>query len=171
VGAEQDQLYREAAAQFGAALERLARAYEADAGPREDLLQDIHLQVWRSLGGFDGRCSLRTWVYRVAHNVGASHVARDRRRPRTFLDLEALEAMPASDDPEAEAGERHALERLTALIQALKPLDRQVMLLWLEGLDLAGIADVSGLTANAVGVKVHRIKGALARQFEGGVHA
>ena len=104
----------------------------------------------------------------MAHNVGASHVAKDRRRPRTFADLEALEAVPAADDPEAEAGERHALARLTALIQALKPLDRQVMLLWLEGLDLAAIAEISGLTANAVGVKVHRIKAVLAKSFERG---
>jgi RNA polymerase sigma-70 factor, ECF subfamily len=77
--ASQDNLYKEAADQYGSVLERLARAYEADAEKRRDLLQDIHFQLWRSFQRFDARCSVRTWVYRVAHNVAASHVIRERR--------------------------------------------------------------------------------------------
>ena len=72
-------VYEEAAEQYGSALERLARAYEADAEARRDLLQDIHLQLWRSFEKFDERCSLRTWVYRVAHNVATGHVVRQRK--------------------------------------------------------------------------------------------
>jgi len=66
----------------GAALSRLARAYEAEPEKRADLLQEIHVALWRSLGGFNGSCSLRTWVFRIAHNVAASHVLRERRRNR-----------------------------------------------------------------------------------------
>lgn len=163
--ARRDGLYREAIDAHGAALERLARAYEADVERRRDLVQDIHLEVWRSFGGFDGRCSMRTWVYRVAHNVGASHVARDKRRIRTWVGLEDLAEAPDADNPEATAGERHALARLTALIAGLKPIDRQVMLLYLEDLDAAAIAEISGLSPGAVAVKIHRIKGVLARRF------
>ncbi len=75
----QEDLYHQAADSFGAALERLARAYEADPDKRRDLMQEIHLALWRSFDGFAGRCSLRTWVYRVAHNTAASHVIRQRR--------------------------------------------------------------------------------------------
>ena len=75
----QDELYREATRAHGAAQERLARAYQADADKRQDLLQEIHLALWRSFARFDGRCSARTWLYRVAHNVAASHVLEDRR--------------------------------------------------------------------------------------------
>src|SRR5262245_30630873 len=57
-------MYEQAAATYGAALERLARAYEPDADRRRDL-QELHLALWRSFAGFDGRCSLRTWVYRI----------------------------------------------------------------------------------------------------------
>ena len=70
----QDQRYDAAAAEFGAAIERLARGYEANPEARRDLVQDIHIALWRSLAGFDGRCALRTWVYRVAHNTAVSHV-------------------------------------------------------------------------------------------------
>ena len=64
-----DDLYHETISQFGPALARLAAAYEADPGHREDLLQDIHLALWRSLASFGRQCALRTWVYRVAHNT------------------------------------------------------------------------------------------------------
>ncbi len=50
-------LYDEAVASFGPALERLAASYEFDRTKREDLLQEIHLNVWRSFASFDGRCS------------------------------------------------------------------------------------------------------------------
>lgn len=166
-GATQDRLYAEAAAAFGPALERLAGAYEADPERRRDLVQDIHLEVWKSFAGFDGRCSQRTWVFRVAHNVGASHVAKDRRRVRALGTLEDIDVADP-DNPEQTAGERHALSRLTAMIHGLNPLDRQVMLLWLEDLDAAAIAEISGLSANAAGVKIHRIKALLARRFNQG---
>jgi D-alanyl-D-alanine-carboxypeptidase/D-alanyl-D-alanine-endopeptidase len=58
--------YEEATATYGPALERLARAYEPNPELRRDLLQEIHIALWRSLASFDGRCSLRTWIYRVA---------------------------------------------------------------------------------------------------------
>lgn len=62
----QDSLYKQAADTFGRPLEGLARAYELNPDARRDLLQEIHLNLWRSFAHFDQRCSLRTWVYRVA---------------------------------------------------------------------------------------------------------
>src|SRR5688572_12864925 len=70
----QEQQYADAAAAFGPALERLARAYKRD--PDNDLLREIHVALWRSLARFDGRCSLLTWVYRVAHNTATLKVIR-----------------------------------------------------------------------------------------------
>src|SRR5580704_9512672 len=110
-GGSQDERYSSAAAEYGPALERLARAYEADPDRRRDLLQEIHLALWRSFAGFNGRCSLRTWVYRVAHNAAASHVLRERRtRAQVLVSVEELEAMPDPSAPEAAAGQRQALD-------------------------------------------------------------
>lgn len=166
----QDELYRQAAAAHRAVFERWARAYEADLDLRRDLLQEIHLAVWRSLAKFENRCALRTWVYRVAHNVATSHVLKQARRGGArWLTLEQI-ADPADPGatPEAEAGERQALARLTALIQTLNPSDRQVMLLYLEDLDGAEISQITGLSVGAVAVKVHRLKSALVRRIQGG---
>jgi RNA polymerase sigma-70 factor (ECF subfamily) len=169
VDSPQDAQYREAAAQYGAALERLARAYEADADRRNDLLQEIHLALWRSFAGWNALCSLRTWVYRVAHNAATSHVLRERRsRAHVLVTVEELEAMPDPVAPEAAAGERHSMERLLALVQGLKPLDRQVILSYLEGLDAEAISEITGISAGNVATKVHRIKNVLTRRFHQG---
>lgn len=96
----QDELYREAAATHAVALERLARAYEADADKRRDLVQEIHIALWRSFAGFNGTCSMRTWVYRVAHNTATSHVLRERRRSHSMVSLEEIENMADQDNRE-----------------------------------------------------------------------
>jgi RNA polymerase sigma-70 factor (ECF subfamily) len=167
---EQDRRYLEAAAEFGPALDRLARGYEADADLRRDLRQDIHTELWRSLARFDGRCSLRTWVYRVAHNTAASHVLKHKGK-RSFVGLDELETAAAEDDPEQEVLERDARQRLLALIQTLKASDRQLTLLYLEDLDAAAIGEITGLSSGAIAVKIHRIKAALAERLQrGGNH-
>lgn len=169
-GSQQDELYRAAAAEHRGVLERWARAYEADPDQRRDLLQDIHLALWRSLASFDGRCALRTWVYRVAHNVATSHVLkRMRLRLNRLTTLDAIaEAADPADSPEAAVSERQAMARLMALIHALKPADRQVMLLYLEDLTAAEISEITGVSPGAVAVKIHRLKTILARRIQGG---
>jgi RNA polymerase sigma-70 factor, ECF subfamily len=164
---EQDRQYLEAVAAFGPALERLAQGYEADSDLRRDLRQEIHAALWRSLPKFNGRCSLRTWVYRVAHNTAASHVLKHRSK-HVFVGLEELEWASSDDDPERSALEHDAKQRLLRLVQELKPADRQLTLLYLEDLDIASIGEVTGLSSTAVAVKIHRIKAVLARRFQQG---
>jgi RNA polymerase sigma-70 factor (ECF subfamily) len=70
---------------------------------------------------------------------------------------------------EEAAGHRDAIHRLYELIEQLKPLDRQVMVAYLEGMDAASTAEITGLSAGNVATKIHRIKQVLARRFrEGG---
>ena len=155
---------------FGAALERLARAYEADAERRRDLGQEIHLALWRSFAGWNGHCSMRTWVYRVAHNAATTYVIREKRViAEKLVSLEELEELPGRGAESADRQE--ALGRLTGLIQSLKTVDRQVILSYLEGMDAASIGEITGLSPGNVATKIHRIKNVLARRFqEGGRH-
>ena len=160
-----DELYSAAVAEFGPALDRLTRAYEAEADARGDLLQEIHIQLWRSFRQFDGRCSVRTWVYRVAHNVAIRHVMRQRRVQKNLVSLEEAGDAGAFEPDLSRAS---ALERLSALIQHLKPLDRQIIVLYLEGVDAATTGEVTGLSPANVAMKIHRIKNILKRWFEEG---
>jgi RNA polymerase sigma-70 factor (ECF subfamily) len=169
VALQRDNLFEEALAAYGAAIKRLTCAYEADPEIRRDLLQEIHIALWRSLAGFDNRCSLRTWVYRVAHNTASSHVTRQLSiKKRELVALEELENLQDRADGEDAVGRRYSLNRLLGLVQKLEPLDRQVMLAYLEGMDAVATAEITGLSARNVATKIHRIKGILARRFQEG---
>jgi len=169
VRCNQDALYEEAAAEYGPALERLAHAYEAEPETRRDLLQEIHIAVWRSFASFDGRCSRRTWIYRIAHNVATSHVIKQRRaKGQGLIGLEEMETLPDTRSGHETADRNQDLARLMEFIQRLKPLDRQVILSYLEGLDAASIGEITGLSARYVSTKIYRIKEVLARRFNPG---
>ena len=163
--ATEDTLYRDAAAQYGPAIERLAGAYEADPDKRRDLSQDIHFQLWRSFQRYDARCSLRTWIYRVAHHVAVSYVMRERRNFSALVSLEELELLPDPSAGHLNANRSLNLERLSALIQQLKPLDRQVIVSYLEDMDAVSIAEITGLSAGSVAMRIHRIKNILTTRF------
>ena len=165
-GTGQDALYQEATRRHGRDIARFVAGYERDPPRRQELLQEVHLALWQSLAAFRGQCSLRTWVYRIAHNTGASHIQRDRRvADRYPLDLEDAAAVAGGDDGIGSAERRIDLERVYALIHRLGPIDREVMLLYLEDLDAAGIGEITGLSAGNVATKVHRIKKLLAARL------
>jgi RNA polymerase sigma-70 factor (ECF subfamily) len=160
-----DELYRIAIQDSGRALDRLAAGYEADPDKRHDLRQEIHLQLWKSLEVFDGRCSLKTWTFRVAHNTAVSYVNRERRRNARLVSLEEIERTAPSHDREPDIDRHRLLEQLSQLILQLKPLDRQIMISYLEEMDNASIADITGLSPGNVAMKIHRIKNLISRRF------
>jgi RNA polymerase sigma-70 factor (ECF subfamily) len=164
--------YEEVAREFAAPLERLVRGYEADAERQRDLLQEIHVAIWRGLPSFDGRASLRTWLYRVAHNVAVSHVIRGHRlRLEKAIPIEGLEEAAVAADATGVVEQRDAVARLAALVRRLRPADRQLILLYLEGFDHGEIATIAGISPENAATKVHRIKRALAGAFQkGGSH-
>jgi RNA polymerase sigma-70 factor (ECF subfamily) len=151
----------------GAALRRVAAAYEADPARREDLFQDICLAIWQALPRFRGESSERTFVFRIAHNRGLTH--RGRRKPPLASTAELEEAEIVADPrpgPEAAMWEGQRRERLRAAVLAL-PLDpRQVISLRLEGLSTKEIADVLGITENNAAVRLTRARRALRQVLE-----
>ena len=167
--AGRDALFERIAAEYAAPVARLARAHEADPSLRQDLLQEIHLALWRSLPSFAGRCSLRTWVYRVAHNVAASHVLRQRRRfDRHLVDLDEVEIPTDGPEVGASVDDARMLARIHDLVQRLRPTDREVFVLYLEGLSVDDIAEIAGLSHTNTGTKIHRIKRLLSERLATG---
>lgn len=162
---EQSELYTTAVADWGRMLDRLAAGYEADADKRRDLRQEIHLQLWRSFEAFDGRCSLKTWTLRVAHNTAASYVIRERRVNAELVSFEEIERTLESVEHVRDIDRDRALRDVQRVILKLKPLDRQIIISYLEGLDAASIAEITGLTPANIGMKIHRIKKILAQSI------
>lgn len=162
----QERAYLAAADRYGAMIERLSRGYEADPELRRDLVQDIHAALWRSFAIFEGQCSEKSWVYRIAHNVAVTHMITGRRTRRLRLvGLDEIDTLPGDDDPERATGQRSLTDRLVAAIHRLKPADRQVMLLYLEDLTAGEIGEVTGLSPGAVAVRIHRLKALLAEPY------
>jgi len=104
--------------------------------------------------------------------VAASYVIRERRILSRLVTLEELETLPDKATGPESAHQRLNLDRLSALIQRLKPLDRQVIVCYLEDMDAASIGEVTGLSPGNVAIRIHRTRNVLAKWFhEGNINA
>lgn len=158
VEARFDRLLKE----HGPALSRLAFGYEKLAAAREELMQEIGLAIWQALPRFRGECSERTFVFRIAHNRGLTHAVR--RRP-AHEPLESLtgerEPVDPCPMPDEHASRVQRRDWLRAAIRRLTPLHREVIMLRLEELSTAEIAEILGITENNVAVRLSRARQAL----------
>ncbi|KZC19258.1 MULTISPECIES: RNA polymerase sigma factor [Rhodanobacter] len=143
---------------------KVAGLYSRSAADRDDLVQEISAQLWRSFGGYDeGRAKFSTWLYRIALNVAISQARRwpeaDRMEP---LDTHHLETI-GGGEPIAEQDER--LAALHAFIGRLDPLNRALILLYLEDRSYAEIAQILGVSETNVATKLGRIRQKLRGQM------
>jgi RNA polymerase sigma-70 factor, ECF subfamily len=145
----------------GAVL-KVARAYTFTTEDCQDLVQEILLQVWRSLPQFQGRARASTWFYRVALNTALSwHRKEHRRRTRQRPVLEVEDLLVPGLDSAQQMVQREAVERLYAAIRQLPKTDAAMVLLYLDDLSYRQMAEVLGITESNVGVKLNRAKKAL----------
>lgn len=161
---EQDRHFAEAMTRFGGALARLARGYEADADLRRDLEQDLQVALWQSFASFDGRCSLSSWVWRVAHNRATSYVLA-RKRHRRWSNIEDIELADDAPSQFDRTESDQAMALILSIIDRLDPPDRQILLLYLEGVAGSEIAEVTGVSPDMAATKIHRFKSMLTRRF------
>lgn len=149
----------------GAVL-KVARAYTFTAEDCQDLVQEILLQVWRSLPGFEGRSSAATWIYRIALNTALGWHRDEHRRQSHHnhiagFDIENVAAENA--DCTRQAASRETVERLYHAIQQLPKTDAALVLLYLDELSYREMAEVLGISESNVGVKLNRAKTALSQ--------
>ena len=138
----------------------------------KDLEQEILLQIWKGLDSFAGRSAVHTWLYRVALNTALTWRRSAARAPGTVVQADALPE-PAGPQhgraPHAVRQELMALEKAerqtTEFMATLAPVDRAVLLLYLEDASYADIAEVTGLGESNVGVRLHRIKRAFKDRY------
>ncbi|HXI59495.1 MAG TPA: sigma-70 family RNA polymerase sigma factor [Polyangia bacterium] len=133
---------------------RLGRLIGPDP-EREDLLQQIFLDLFRALPRFRGDASLRTFLYRIVLNTASDHLKRRRRSPAAIPDDQLDELMDADASPEQRVAERQRLARTFAALDRLKPKKRIAFLLRVvEGLSLDEIAELTDATPAAVAQRV-----------------
>jgi RNA polymerase sigma-70 factor, ECF subfamily len=136
-------------------LTAIARSYARDDA--DDLLQEILLQIWRSLDRFEKRSSIDTWCYRVALNTAMSwRRSAGRRNSRLPTAGDDVEQVAQTDHGE------NATRLLQQFLQTLSDMDRALVLMHLEDMSGREMADVTGLSEGALRVRIHRIKQRLA---------
>jgi RNA polymerase sigma factor (sigma-70 family) len=157
--------FEEVMAREGASLARLAASYELDPALREDLFQEICLAVWRALKLWRGEASLRTFVFRIAHNRAVTHVVkRAAGRTRSLEDLEA-EPIAAERSLEETIDLKLRAEQLQGVIVRLPLGLRQVVLMTLEGFKMREVAEILGVSENAVAVRLTKARKLLKNQL------
>ena len=142
-------------------IARVCWLYARNLDDFEDLYQEILINLWRGLEGFEGRSRTTSWVYRVSLNTCISCYRRERRH-RDTLPLEACRALPADDNDPAEQ-----LHQLRLLIERLDPIEKAIILLWLDEVPYDEIAAITGLGRNTIATKIRRIRLKLREQIGG----
>jgi RNA polymerase sigma-70 factor (ECF subfamily) len=159
---ERDGIFSEWLAGHKGILFTVVHAYAFEHADRQDLFQEIVIQVWRSVDAFRGESSVPTWVYRVALNTAIAWTRKEDRHQRGKQPLDVVEGLLTTSSSH---GRDPRVEWLYHQIAQLKAVDRSVALLMLDGFSYREIAAVVGITESNVGVKINRIKAALAAQL------
>ena len=135
-------------------LYKICNSYCRNRDDRDDLAQEITIQLWTSFGSFDERCRFSTWMYRVALNVAISFWRRESTRTRYVVsDHETL--VNVIDESSSQSDEVAGLYRCIA---ELDPVSKALVLLWLDGHTYQEIAVVLGITETNVATKINRLK-------------
>ena len=143
-------------------ISKVARAYCNDAEERKDLIQDIIVQLWKSYPKYNPKWSISTWTYRIAINVSISFLRKATTRKHTQSGYqEDLESIPFEESQKDEN-----LDRLYKFIELLKPIDKAIIILQLEGCKNKEIAEVMGMSMTNVATKKQRIKEKLKTYFK-----
>jgi RNA polymerase sigma factor (sigma-70 family) len=134
---------------------KVAHTYCFHPDDRADLVQEIAAQLWRAWPSYDPARKFTTWMYRIALNVAISFVRQEvRRRDHTVPLEESVHDAPGTSNPETDARARLLLE----YINRQPPLDRALLLLYLEERSQREIAEILGMTESNVSTKISRLK-------------
>lgn len=141
-------------------IHKVCGIYSREGENKQDLFQEIVLQLWRSYPSFRNEAKINTWVYRVALNTAISNFRRVIKSPENvMLDEETMQLADTSYFNE----EQEKLQVLKAAIDKLNGIEKALIMLYLDEKTYDEIADIMGITNSNVGVKLNRIKSKLTK--------
>lgn len=148
---EQRRIFRDWLNSHKGLLFKVVRAFASDQMDRDDLFQEIMIQVWHSIPGFAQKSAVTTWLYRIALNTSIKWVRKEQRHS-------ANEALESAAHLLVEQERDEQLIWLYEEIRMLDEVDRSLTLLLLDGFTYKEMATMLGITETNVGVKINRIK-------------
>lgn len=143
-------------------LFKVARAYCQNEEDRQDLIQEMMIQIWKSFHKYKKDFAVTTWLYRISLNVAISFYRKNTTRQIINASLsDEISIMEHVDTNEKE----QQLNLLEQFINELNELDKALMLLYLEDKNYAEISEILGITVTNVSTKVGRVKEKLKKKF------
>lgn len=165
---EQELLFRRWLADHAGLMWKAVRAFTITPEDAEDLLQEIALQLWKSLPAFRGEAKESTWIYRVAFNTALVWKRDEKRRHskhEKFFELHTAAEVSAGHP--APTREDEMVEQLYVAIRQLPVLDASLALMHLDGVSYREMSEVLGITESNVGVRLNRVRKQLAEMLKG----
>ncbi len=159
---EKNESFQKLILQHKGILFNVARTYCQDEEDRQDLIQEMMIQIWQSFHKYNDKFKVSTWLYRISINVAISFYRKDSVRKKYSIPFDE-QIFKINDDEEIE--KKQQLNLLEQFIGELKEFDKAVILLYLEDKSHAEIADILGISVSNVGTKVGRIKDKLKHRF------
>ena len=139
----------------GGIIQKICRLYGETRPDREDLFQEIVVQLWKALPTFRGQSKFSTWMYRVALNTAISDFRKKKRKlPLSESEIDSLEIKSESGD----GSEEEKLNRLYDAISRLQEIDKAIVMLYLEDRSYEEMEEILGINTNNLRVKMNRIK-------------
>ncbi len=135
-------------------IKSLCSAYYQSNEDRKDAFQDVVLQLWKSFDTFRGQSEISTWIYRVSLNTLLTKVRKEKTRV-------AMDHLDSAQLPPVVTGVDGDIELLHIVIQSLKPADRAIVILYLEGYKNKEISHILNLTATNISTRLTRIRAEL----------
>lgn len=143
-------------------LFKVARAYCPDPEERQDLIQEMMIQIWLSIRKYNNNFKISTWLYRISLNVAISFYRKSSTRSNKYTGLN--DQIVEIQDKE-QAGSEQQLDLLEQFISELKEIDKALMILYLDDKSHSDIAEILGISVSNVGTKIGRIKEKLKVRF------
>ena len=125
--------------------------FSKDSDEVNDLFQEVLINLWQGFASFEGKSKIGTWIWRVSFNTCISQERKKKRTSAIPLTM-GIDLFNDKDD------DTKQVKMLYERIHRLKPFDRAIVLLWLEGMPYDEIAAIVGITTKNVSVRLYRIK-------------
>lgn len=156
------QFFHEIIEQHKGILFKVARAYCPNEEDRQDLIQEMMIQIWQSVHKYNNQFKISTWLYRIALNVAISFYRKSTTRAGKYT---VLNEQTAQIPIEGKSENELQLSLLEQFISELREIDKALMILYLEDKSHAEIAEILGISVSNVGTKTGRIKDTLKKRF------
>lgn len=135
-------------------LHKVCRIYASTDADRQDLFQEMIIQLWKAFPKFKGESKLSTWLYRVAINTAITGL----RRKKDFITSYKPENLPHRSDENPGAAEEEQLQLLYKAIAQLNDVEKALVMLYLEDHSYDEMEDILGISSGTLRVKMNRVK-------------